>query len=68
MANLMTVNEVADYLMMSPKWVYQHSKEIPGYFRVAGAIFFNRETLIKFTVGHVPTKPKESMSDNRHGI
>jgi hypothetical protein len=41
----LTVKEVAALFRKSPKWVYLRQAEIPGAFRVAGSIFFDREIL-----------------------
>ena len=41
----LTVDEVASLLRKSSKWVYQKQTEIPGYFKLAGSIFFDREIL-----------------------
>ncbi len=38
-AGRMTVEEVAQFLHMSPSWVYKHSTE-PGGVKLGGSIFF----------------------------
>jgi predicted DNA-binding transcriptional regulator AlpA len=44
-APYLTIKEVAQFLHKSEKWVYLNQREIPGYFRLAGSIFFDREVL-----------------------
>ncbi|CAB1059417.1 hypothetical protein D1BOALGB6SA_4179 [Olavius sp. associated proteobacterium Delta 1] len=39
----LTVDEVATLLRKSSKWVYNKKRQIPGYFKLAGSIFFDRE-------------------------
>lgn len=39
--------EVAQLLGKSSKWVYKHKHKIPGYFTLAGSIFFDKEKLLK---------------------
>ncbi|MFH1052736.1 MAG: helix-turn-helix domain-containing protein [bacterium] len=43
----LTVKQVASLLGMSNKWVYRHKDEIPGYFKIAGAILFDKEIFFK---------------------
>lgn len=48
-AGILTVKEVAKFLgARSTKWVYQHKKEIPGYFELAGSHFFHTDTLNEY--------------------
>jgi predicted DNA-binding transcriptional regulator AlpA len=42
----LTIKEVARFLNKSEKWVYLKQQEIPGYFKLAGSIFFDREVLL----------------------
>ena len=41
----LTVDEVAKLLRRSTKWVYCRKSQIPGYFKIAGSILFDREIL-----------------------
>jgi hypothetical protein len=45
MSNFITVKEVAALLGKSEKFVYQHQAQIPGYFKLCGAILFDRQLL-----------------------
>lgn len=42
----LSVAEVAELLKRSSKWVYLNKDKIPGYFKLANSIFFDREVLI----------------------
>jgi predicted DNA-binding transcriptional regulator AlpA len=42
----LTVKEVAQYLNKSSKWVYLNKTRIPGYFKLADSIFFDRDVLL----------------------
>lgn len=41
----LSVAEVAVLFARSERWVYQKKSEIPGYFKLAGSIFFDREVV-----------------------
>lgn len=45
-SNYLSVKEVAALLNKSEKWCYLKKEEIPGYFKLAGAIFFDKEVLL----------------------
>jgi hypothetical protein len=45
-SNYLTVKEVAKLLGRSEKFVYLKKDLIPGYFKLAGSIFFDRELLL----------------------
>lgn len=45
-SNYLSVKEVAQLLGKSSKWVYLSKDNIPGYFKLAGAIFFDKEVLL----------------------
>lgn len=42
----LTIKEVADLLGRSTKWVYLSKESIPGYFKLVGSIFFDRDILL----------------------
>lgn len=42
----LTIKEVSQLLGKSQKWTYQNQTEIPGYFKLAGSIFFDKEVLL----------------------
>jgi len=52
----LTVKEVAEFLHKSEKWVYLHKESIPGYFRLALSIFFDKDVLLA-TLKSQATKP-----------
>ena len=72
MENLfITVEEVSVILRKNPKWVYNHKEKIPGFFRLEGAIFFDREILISHLkeLAFKPTKKAGRITSvDRHGL
>ncbi len=67
----LSVAEVAELFARTQKWVYQHKSEIPGYFKLAGSIFFDREVLLSGlkTAATRPTKrQKPDSTSDRHGL
>ena len=67
----LTVCEVAKLLGKSPKWVYQRKGVIPGFFKLAGCIFFDREVLIsglKAAATKPVRKQKPDVRNDRHGL
>ncbi|MHB8580816.1 MAG: helix-turn-helix domain-containing protein [Ignavibacteriaceae bacterium] len=52
----LTIKEVAELLGRSTKWVYKNQLLVPGYFKLAGSIFFDREVLLS-TLKTKATKP-----------
>ena len=42
----LSVKEVAQFLNKSEKWVYLSKESIPGFFRLANSIFFDKEVLL----------------------
>ncbi len=53
------------------KWVYQKKGVIPGYFKLAGSIFFDREILL-LNLRNAATQPakrqKPDVRNDRHGL
>ena len=67
----LSVGEVALLLGKSQKWVYQKKGVIPGFFKLAGSIFFDREILMLGlkTAATRPTKSRKPDSTrDRHGL
>jgi len=67
----LSVGEVSLLLGKSQKWVYQKKGVIPGYFKLAGSIFFDREILLSSLKEYAsrPTKRHRPDSRNdRHGL
>ena len=67
----LSVAEVAKLFARSEKWVYQNKSDIPGYFKLAGSIFFDREILM-LGLKTAATKPakrqKPDSTSDRHGL
>ena len=67
----LSVAEVAKLFARCEKWVYQNKSEIPGYFKLAGSIFFDREILL-LNLRNAATQPakrqKPDSTSDRHGI
>jgi len=67
----LSVVEVAELFTRSEKWVYQNKSEIPGYFKLAGSIFFDREILLS-NLRNAATQPakrqKPDVRNDRHGL
>ena len=67
----LSVGEIALLLGKSKKWVYQRKAEIPGYFKLAGSIFFDREILLS-NLRNAATQPakrqKPDVRNDRHGL
>lgn len=66
-----SVNDVASFLGMSLKWVYAHQKEIPGRFKIGGAVFFDRDTFyagIKDLAAGKPERKARTSPVDRHGL
>jgi hypothetical protein len=67
----LSVGEVAEMLGKSSKWVYQQKGVIPGFFKLAGSIFFDREVLLSGlkTAATRPARRQRPDSHNdRHGL
>lgn len=67
-----TVEEVASLLRKNPKWVYGNKKTIPGFFKLAGSIFFDREILIshlkELAFKPTPQKARRVSIEDQHGL
>jgi hypothetical protein len=68
----LSVGEVAQLFGKSQKWVYQKKSEIPGFFKLAGSIFFDREILLSSLKTIASQKPagkqKPDSRNDRHGL
>lgn len=66
----LTVEEVSTLLRKSTKWVYSKKQDIPGYFKLAGSIFFDRETLSSRLkeLASRPTKKTNRAYEDKHGL
>ena len=67
----LSVCQVSKLLGKSQKWVYQKKGIIPGFFKLAGSIFFDREILLSGlkTIASQPArKQKPDSRNDRHGL
>ena len=67
----LSVGEVALLLGKSQKWVYQKKGVIPGYFKLAGSIFFDREILLsslKESASRPTKRNRPEGRNDRHGL
>ncbi len=67
----LSVGDVARLLRKSQKWVYQHKAEIPGFVKLAGSFFFDREILLSglSKKASQPTRTqKPDRRNDRHGL
>lgn len=72
-SNYLSVADVARLLKRSQKWVYKHQADIPGYFRLANSIFFDRailaETLKTVATNHLKNTQKSHQTHaDKHGL
>ena len=61
MSPYLTVKEVAELLGRSQKFVYSKKDLIPGYFKLAGSIFFDKDVLL-LTLKTKATMPIKRLS------
>jgi hypothetical protein len=67
----LTVEEVALLLRKSGKWVYTNKEQIPGYFRLAKSIFFDKETLmseLRTRANQKPARKRPESVHDAHGL
>ena len=66
----LTVDEVATLLRKSSKWVYSKKDQIPGYFKLAGSIFFDCEILQSHLKEQAfrPTRKVSRPPMDKHGL
>jgi hypothetical protein len=43
----LNVKDVSTLFRKSEKWVYLKKDKIPGYFKLAGSIFFDKDVLLE---------------------
>ena len=71
MGPYLSVGEVAALLGKSEKWVYSNKEEIPGFFRLAKSIFFDKETLmgeLKILASQKPARKAAVGVNDAHGL
>lgn len=64
----LTVEEVALLFRKSGKWVYTNKEHIPGYFRVAKSIFFDKEILMSELRARAVQKPARKRHESVHDV
>jgi len=62
----LTVEEVALLFRKSGKWVYTNKDQIPGFFKVAKSIFFDREILMSELKTRAAKKPARKATESVH--
>ena len=67
----LSVAEVAHLLGRTPKWVYENKGVIPGFFKLGGSNFFDRDVLVS-GLKNAATRPAKSQKpdsrNDRHGL
>jgi predicted DNA-binding transcriptional regulator AlpA len=66
--NYLTVGEVAQLVGKSQKWVYQHQREIPGWFTLAGSILFDRTILIEELKKRAKQSARVAVARGNHNL
>ena len=69
-SQFLSVKEVAVLLSKSEKWVYLSKESIPGYFKLAKSIFFDKQLLLT-TLRQLAAQPKQNKPKGRndpHGL
>ena len=71
MDSYLTVEEVALLFGKSGKWVYTNKEQIPGFFKLARSIFFDKEILmseIKIRAAKKPARKSTEGVHDAHGL
>ena len=71
MGPYLSVDEVALLFGKSGKWVYSNKEEIPGFFKLAKSIFFDKEILmseIKIRAAKKPARKSTEGVHDAHGL
>jgi hypothetical protein len=69
-SQFLSVKEVATLLNKSEKWVYLSKESLPGYFKLAKSIFFDKQLLL-ISLRQLATQPKQNKPKGRndpHGL
>ena len=65
----LSVKEVATLLRKSEKWVYLNKIKLPGYFTLAGSIFFDKQVLVSsLKTLATSTRQKPKGRNDPHGL
>ena len=69
MALFYSVGEMADILGITERSVYRLKGSIPGYVKLGGRIYYNRQTFHNKTLGNQePVKDKTATVSDRHNL
>lgn len=63
-----SVGEMAGLLGITERSVYRLNKQIPGYCKIGGRVYYNRQTFQKMTLGIPEPKEKIVSVTDRHGL
>ena len=65
--DLMSAGEVALLFRKSLKWVYGHTAQIPGGFKLGGSWYFDRE-ILSASLKEKALKAPSRASGDKHGL
>jgi hypothetical protein len=63
-----SVGEIASLLGITERSVYRLNRKIPGWVKVGGRCYVNRQTFLKMTQGTKEPEEKIVGVDDRHGL
>jgi hypothetical protein len=63
-----SVGEMATILGVTERSVYRLNRKIPGWVKIGGRCYINRQTFLKATQGTQEPKEKGVASSARHGL
>ena len=64
-----SVGEIAEVLGITERSVYRLKGKIPGYVKIGGRIYYNRQTFLRETQGDSkPAKVMPASVDDRHRL
>ena len=63
-----SVGEMAGLLGITERSVYRLGNKIPGYCKIGGRVYYNRQTFQKMTLGIPEPKDLVVAVDDRHGL
>lgn len=63
-----SVAEMAEILGMTERSVYRLKSKVPGYIKLGGRVYYNRQTFQKATLGATEPKERAIVGNDRHGL